>query len=311
MSKESYIGGDYIETTGGSTKIYAKEDIENSSAMHFAQKGDDDGVVYGVNEDAPTITVTRKIIRLEITNEITGYTIQSLKGLDYTFSDPAVVVPTYKVNILDLEISNKDELISEENKGEFNVTRDAWYNLGKNNNGKYELLNRAFIPADYSRNLYGLFWIASYPNISARFARSNLDAFIFTRFGQRKIPAKPLITQEKLDGTSITSPREDVNFATDVMIHVGGTYEVFGYDYLGGSYCFFWYIPTNDIYTTPELAEKASDNDDYDDESSNESWKSVTNQIKLLTFKENKELQVILNERDEDSVFFPPRVLRE
>ena len=59
------------------------------------------------------------------------------------------------------------------------------------------------------------------------------------------------------------------------------------------------------------LAEKASDNDDYDDESSNESWKSVTNQIKLLTFKENKELQVILNERDEDSVFFPPRVLRE
>ena len=71
MSKESYIGGDYIETTGGSTKIYAKEDIENSSAMHFAQKGDDDGVVYGVNEDAPTITVTRKIIRLEITNEIT------------------------------------------------------------------------------------------------------------------------------------------------------------------------------------------------------------------------------------------------
>ncbi|MFV0530037.1 MAG: hypothetical protein ACK5MD_01175, partial [Flavobacteriales bacterium] len=60
MSKESYIGGDYIETTGGSTKIYAAEDIENSSAMHFAQTGDADGVVYGVNEDAPKINNEEK-----------------------------------------------------------------------------------------------------------------------------------------------------------------------------------------------------------------------------------------------------------
>lgn len=53
MSKESCIGGDYIETTGGSTKIYAKEDIENSSAMHFQQIGDETGVIYGVNKEIP------------------------------------------------------------------------------------------------------------------------------------------------------------------------------------------------------------------------------------------------------------------
>ncbi len=63
MSKESYIGGDYIETTGGSTKIYAAEDIENSSAMYFAQTGDDDGVVYGVNEDPPIFG--KKIVSVE------------------------------------------------------------------------------------------------------------------------------------------------------------------------------------------------------------------------------------------------------
>lgn len=65
MSKESYIGGDYIETTGGSTKIYAAEDIENSSAMHFAQTGDDAGVFYAVNDDLPPLssnTILKKFL---------------------------------------------------------------------------------------------------------------------------------------------------------------------------------------------------------------------------------------------------------
>lgn len=183
--------------------------------------------------------------------------------------------------------------------------------MGLDKNKKYELLNRAFIPASYSRNLYGLYWIASYPNISATYASSGLDAFIFTRFGQRKISAKPLIKSKRLDGTSITSPRDDANFATDVMIHVGGTYEMFGYDYLGGSYGCFGYIPVDDIYSTPELVEKALDCDNYDDITSKKSWKVITNKIKNLIFKENLELQVILNERDESTVYFPPKILSE
>lgn len=55
MSKESFIGGDYIETTGGSAKVYAKGNIENSSLKHFAQKGDDKGVIYTKNEESPVI----------------------------------------------------------------------------------------------------------------------------------------------------------------------------------------------------------------------------------------------------------------
>lgn len=102
MSKESYIGGDYIETTGGFTKIYADENIENSSTLHFAQNGAERGVSHGINEEAPVVEIIKKVVRIEITNEITGYTIQALKGLDFKFSDPAVVVPTYKVNILNL-----------------------------------------------------------------------------------------------------------------------------------------------------------------------------------------------------------------
>lgn len=213
-----------------------------------------------------------------------------MKGLEFKFSDPAVVVPTYKVNILDLELDAKGQQKTIKNKGVFNVTRDAWYSLGKDKNNKYRLLNRAFIPADYSKNLYGLYWISSYPNISARYASSGLDAFIFTRYGQRRIPAKPLRTSTKIDGSSITSPRADPDFATDVMIHIGGVYEVFGYDFLGGSYGCFAYIPEDDIYSIPLLAEKASTDDHYDDITSNKSWKIITNKIKKLAFEDNKDL---------------------
>ncbi|MDN3694513.1 hypothetical protein QWZ06_20715 [Chryseobacterium tructae] len=45
VCKESYIDGDYIETTGGSCKVYAKENIENASiGDQFSQNGLQDGV---------------------------------------------------------------------------------------------------------------------------------------------------------------------------------------------------------------------------------------------------------------------------
>ena len=52
MSKESYIGGDYIETTGGDTKVFSEENIFNSSASKFVQNGGD-GVFYGMNKETP------------------------------------------------------------------------------------------------------------------------------------------------------------------------------------------------------------------------------------------------------------------
>lgn len=246
------------------------------------------------------------LIKIVITSEITGYTIQSLKGEDYLFSDPVVVVPTYKAKILNITNSKKEGI----EEGTFDLTRDAWYNLGKNKNGEYKLLNRAFVPANWKQNLYGVFWIPSYPNV-ARYLKSGMDAFVFTRFGKRKIPAKPLETQKTVDGKHIDSPRPDENFATDVMIHVGGTYELKGYDHVGGSYGCFGFIPKDDIYSTPELAKKASKNDDYDDKTSNSDWKKIANMIIKLSFENNKKLQILLEERDESQNYYPKEVLSE
>lgn len=56
MGKESFIGGDYIETTGGASKTYAGKNIENSSlGNQFTQNGLGSGVTYGTNESAPNL----------------------------------------------------------------------------------------------------------------------------------------------------------------------------------------------------------------------------------------------------------------
>lgn len=46
MSKESFIGGDYIETTGGDNLNFAKGSITNSSLLQVAQNGKENGVSY-------------------------------------------------------------------------------------------------------------------------------------------------------------------------------------------------------------------------------------------------------------------------
>jgi hypothetical protein len=253
-----------------------------------------------------SIEITISLVKIIITNEITGYTIQSLKGEDYIFSDPTVIVPTYKVNVLSFNNINKRG----QNVLEFNVTRDAWYNLGKNKNGEYKLLNRAFVPENWSQNLYSVFWIPSYPN-QIKVAKSGMDAFIFTRFGDRKIPAKPLKTQFKSNGEKIDDFRKEENFASDVMIHVGGTYELKGYDHVGGSYGCFGFIPQDDIYANPKLAKKASENDDYDDKTSNSEWKKVANKIVKLSFKEKTKLRILLDCREEELNYYPTEVLSE
>lgn len=57
MGKESFIGGDYIETTGGASKTYAGKNIENSSfGNQFTQNGLGSGVSYATNEEPPIIS---------------------------------------------------------------------------------------------------------------------------------------------------------------------------------------------------------------------------------------------------------------
>ncbi|AFI86532.1 hypothetical protein BBH51_09325 [Aggregatibacter actinomycetemcomitans] len=278
--------------------------------------------------------ISQKIVVLEITGEETGYTIQALKGIDYTFSDPAVIVKTYKVNIL-LRRLNKDRVkISDEVIDTFNVTRDSWYYLGNQkqaNDGIVNeklLLNREFVPDNYEQNQYTALWLPNFPAARAQhisrgirnkakyihmdppYEPDGLNAFKLTRFGSEKLPAKPLRTEKKLNGSTIDEPRINPNIATNVLIHIGGTYSIFGYDHLGGSYGCFGYTPKENIHSTVYKAKQASINDDYDDHLSNPSWIKICNKIVNLAFKDKLKIEIHLKQKSGET-YVPKEILEE
>lgn len=265
--------------------------------------------------------MSKEVVLLEITSDLTGYTIQALKTRhkfihDYRFSDPAVVVPVFKLNIKVRTYKADGKTIDKEViKGSFNVTRDSWYYLGNLDNllkkiiSKDYLLNREFVPDTYTKNLYGALWLPHYPQT---WARAYLNAFVLTRFGSRSIPAKPLAVQKHIDGTAIDSVRANENLATDIMIHIGSTYSILSYDHLGGSYGCFAFIPEGNIYSSVTLAEQASIDDAYDDETSNKAWKEVCQSIINLAFEpNNRDIQVVLRERTDKTRYIPTRILTE
>ncbi|QMV15492.1 hypothetical protein [Vibrio spartinae] len=95
------------------------------------------------------------------------------------------------------------------------------------------------------------------------------------------------------------------------MIHVGGYYEVFGRNHLGGSYGCFGFIPEDDIYSSPDEAQKAEQADNYDDNFSNEPWKQIADKIINLAFPDKKPIQILLDYRDESKNRVPTKIFEE
>lgn len=91
----------------------------------------------------------------------------------------------------------------------------------------------------------------------------------------------------------------------------GGTYEVLSADHVGGSYGCFGFVPQDGVYPTVGAAEKAVEDDKYDDRTSNSDWKIITDKIIRLAFPEKKELQLILIDRDENRNYIPEKILKE
>lgn len=81
--------------------------------------------------------------------------------------------------------------------------------------------------------------------------------------------------------------------------------------YVGGSFGCLGFIPENDIYQTTIEAKRASINDDYDDELSNQSWFDVTNKIISLSFPNNIPIFILLQKRHKSTRYTPVEILEE
>lgn len=80
MSKITIVQGDILEWIGGKDLSYAKEEIINEG-LRVIQNGKENGVTYGINEDAPLI---EKVLPLNNTNVIVYFKAKKWKG-EYGF----------------------------------------------------------------------------------------------------------------------------------------------------------------------------------------------------------------------------------
>lgn len=104
MSKESFIGGDYIETTGGSNKTFAKGTILLSGSQ-VINDGKTNGVLLGVNKKSPNFTgaaVTFAYIARLVKNEYHQIKWAGLEDEIYVaVRTTGLVGRTISINILD------------------------------------------------------------------------------------------------------------------------------------------------------------------------------------------------------------------
>ena len=210
--------------------------------------------------------------KIMITNQITGYTAQHVYGGQGMPKSP-IVVPTYKVILVDAQ--HPKNIIATAN-----TTRESWYSRGSTETGflwwkgtDYSLTNRAFEPANGNENLY-TGQATQYP--------TGFDAYALRRHGNEGLPATPFTNSMNtyLDGTPINKPREDLSEATGVMFHIGGWYQHSdGTKSLAGSYGCFGFTPTSQIYSTPEAAQEAIDNNSYMQTISNASQRRFISQV--------------------------------
>ena len=126
MSKETYVGGDIIETTGGNNLSYAKDVIENIG-LQVIQDGKTNGVFYGINKDAPTLTTPT--VTFAYIAKIVGNHYQQIKWAGVEDEVYVVVRTTGLVGRnIEINILDRDSTIM---KGEYSVLNVLQDNLDK------------------------------------------------------------------------------------------------------------------------------------------------------------------------------------
>lgn len=231
------------------------------------------------------VRVSEKIVRLQITTQRTGYTLQKIYGHPnstgkwnkITLPQPAVVVPTYRA-ILTLYDSAKGEADSA--RRDLHVTRDASYYLGAGPQGTVRCRNIAFEPMIDNKNVYTTEEIhfPSAADVSIR------GFFLLEDEAQRGKSPRHLhakyVGNSNQYGPDIPF-RTDGNIATNVMFHIGGFYEAaltsVHAKWLGGSEGCFAFIPVESVRGDEMLASQITLEKAF---FSNRSWTELTDVIR-------------------------------
>jgi|GEM_PF-598120 len=316
--------------------------VENLSGVAFLNQLASDGTIIiniRINKDcekakiyayfnyiSKNISVTCFIssIKLKVTDKIIGYSIMRLFDVDDSIKTTMIknkfacaIVSVYEVLII------KSQKGVEETQGNFGVTRDAWQKIGTVGKN-YHLLNRAFEPKNEDKNIYK----AKHSFVPSQYGGSvKINAFELTLNGSSRIPAEPILTNTKLDGTPINHPRVKLDEANAVNIHIGGhytrgrtmktpvtvehsspttmiptgtSYEIseVGIHWVGGSLGCFSFVEPEDIKETISLAFDFHNKRKYAEHTSNREWQNVINKIHTLESKTKFPLKIEIVKRN-------------
>lgn len=250
------------------------------------------------DESVKEILIPEKYVKLKITTNISGYTLQKVYGHPNvgtrwgksTEPQPAVVVPTYHAKLI-LFDSSKGEDGSV--KYDINVTRDAWYFLGVDTNHATQCRNIAFEPADATKNKYLTdqihFPTAADPIIHGYFLMEDESQ----RQQEKRYLHAEKVSIDNPFGAPISS-RTDESLATNVMFHIGGFYiaraSALHAKWLGGSEGCFAFIPKKSIRETPEEAANITMEKAF---FSNKTWVNLTTMIEKYRDNDAKKRFVI------------------
>ncbi|WP_157640673.1 hypothetical protein [Burkholderia ubonensis] len=229
-----------------------------------------------------SVTVPERYAILKITAETTGFTLQKVYGhpnvsstwKKMTERQPAVVVPTYRAKLALFDSSKDEASLKQYN---INVTRDAWYYLGRDNAGATWCRNIAFEPADASKNRY----LTEQIHFPSPAADSIIHGYFLMEDESQRGHARRLLHAEKVvNANPYGSPiplRKDESVASNIMFHIGGFYEASALflhaKWLGGSEGCFAFIPEESIRSTHEDAARTTLETGF---FSNKTWVNLT-----------------------------------
>lgn len=236
------------------------------------------------DEKVKDVPIPDKYVLLKVTTATSGYTLQKVYGHPNNNSDwnsatapqPAVVVPTYHAKVV-LFDSSKGEAGSQ--TYDINVTRDAWYYLGKDASRSTWCRNIAFEPEDPSKTSY----LTEQIHFPSR-ANKNLHGFFLLESESQRGNSPRQLHAESVESQNPYGPpipyRQNASIANNVMFHIGGIYEASAMrghaKWLGGSEGCFAFIPSKSIRATAQEAALVNLENVF---VSNKTWVNLTTMI--------------------------------
>jgi RHS repeat-associated protein len=179
--------------------------------------------------------------RVTITDKISGYTFVKVPGAG---NIDRFIIPTYHAKVEYVKKDGSVELI-----GEYNITRDGWYNMGTDANGDHILHNRSSDPSPSNQKIF----------IESKTPEKYGEGTPVFNLSPIESPLDPEYNKTHFENGKPGSPlgsnvKRNNGTAQNSQIHVSGIYvkKDFLKLVIAGTYGCYGIVAPEQVYTVPD-----------------------------------------------------------